>query len=104
MHAQLKEFVADLYICECCASTPAAADSLKAVAARVEGEQLPEADYPAPRSLEALRLEDPAAMSGCWNPGCAVALTWRFGKEVSAPGFTYLLLNTDMCSFDYSTA
>ena len=25
-------------------------------------------------TLEALRLEDPAAMSGCWNPGCAAGL------------------------------
>ena len=42
-----------------------------AALARLEGEQLPEADYAAHRSLEALRLEDPATMSGCWNPGCA---------------------------------
>ena len=28
---------------------------------RLEAEPLPEADYPTPRSLEALRLEDPAA-------------------------------------------
>ena len=40
---------------------------------RRQAEQLSQAGYPAHRSLEALRLEDPAAMSGCWNPGCAPA-------------------------------
>ena len=39
--------------------------------ARLEAEPLPEAECAAHRSLEALRLEDPAAMSGCWNTGCA---------------------------------
>ena len=36
----------------------------------LEAEQLPQEDCAAHRSLEALRLEDPATMSGCWNPGC----------------------------------
>ena len=31
------------------------------------------ADCAEDRCLEALRLEDPASMSGCWNPGCAAA-------------------------------
>ena len=35
--------------------------------------KLSQGGYPTPRSLEALRLEDPAAMSSCWNPGCAPA-------------------------------
>ena len=39
-----------------------------------QAEQLRQAGYPVRRSLEALRLEDPATMSGCWNPGCAAAL------------------------------
>ena len=57
------------------ASTPAYEQAARAqwrtAMARLEAEPLPEADSAAPRSLEALRLEDPAAMSGCWNPGCA---------------------------------
>ena len=44
-----------------------------AAVARLEDEQLPHADYAAHRSLEALRLEDPAILVGCWNPGCAAA-------------------------------
>ena len=56
------------------ASTPAAAAKLRAAVAPVEGEELLAADSTASRSLEALRLGDPAAMSGCWNPGCAAAL------------------------------
>ena len=56
-----------------CASTRAAAAQLTAAVARLEAE-LPEAECAAQRSLEALRLEDPAAMSGCWNPGCAAGL------------------------------
>ena len=59
----------------CYASTPAckkaAGAHFKAALARLEGEELPEADCAAHRTLETLRLEDPAAMSGCWNPGCA---------------------------------
>ena len=50
---------------------PRLAARLRADLASLEAEQLPEAGCAAPRSLEALRLEDPAAMSGCWNPGCA---------------------------------
>ena len=57
------------------ASTPACEQAAKAqwrtAMARLEAEPLPEADGAAPRSLEALRLADPAAMSGCWNPRCA---------------------------------
>ena len=54
------------------ARMPAASVQLVADMARREGRQLPEADYAMPSSsLEALRLKDPAAMSGCWNPGCA---------------------------------
>ena len=56
-----------------CYSTPAATAQLRAALARLEGEPLPPVDCAAHRSLEALRLEDPAAMSGCWNPGCAAA-------------------------------
>ena len=71
------------------ASTPAAAAQLMAALARLEGEPLPEADCAAPRSLEALRLEDPAAMSGCWNPGCEAALVmagrWRALGSVRGP-------------------
>ena len=55
-------------------STPAETAQLMAALARLEAEPLPKTDCAAPRSLEALRLEDPAAMSGCWNPGCAAAL------------------------------
>ena len=47
---------------------------------RLEAEPLPEADYPAPRSLESLRLDDPAAMFGCWNPrnpGCVLRSHWQ---------------------------
>ena len=33
----------------------------------------PQRTAPAHRSLEVLRLEDPATMFGCWNPGCAAA-------------------------------
>ena len=57
------------------ASTPACEDAATAqfLAAmeRLETQQPPGAASDAHRSLEALRLEDPAAMSGCWNPGCA---------------------------------
>ena len=53
------------------ARSPAAAAQHGAALARLEGEQPPEADFPVHRSLEALRLEDPATMSGCWNPGYA---------------------------------
>ena len=60
---------------ECRASTPACHDAaiaqFWAAMDRLETQQLPQAGYDAPRSLEALRLEDPAAMSGCWNPGYA---------------------------------
>ena len=42
----------------------------------IEGVALREADCGPHRSLEALRLEDPAAMCGCWSPGCAAALAW----------------------------
>ena len=63
------------------ACMPAATVQLMADMARYKGQQLPEADYATQVSLEALRLEDPAAMSGCWNPGCAAALAlagcWR---------------------------
>ena len=52
-----------------------AAAQFFAALARQKG-QLTEADNAAHRSLEALRLEDPAAMSGCWNPGC-VATRWQ---------------------------
>ena len=68
------------------ARMPAALVDLMADMARTEGRQLPEADYAAQVSLEALRLEDPAAMSGCWNPGCAAALAlagcpWTLDKH-----------------------
>ena len=55
------------------ASTPAVAAQAMAALARLEAEPLPKADFPAHRSLEALRLEDPATIFGCWNPGCAAA-------------------------------
>ena len=67
----MQEVLADLPTDARCYSTPAAAAQLRAALARLEGEQLRDADYPEHRSLEALRLEDPASMSGCWNPGCA---------------------------------
>ena len=60
--------------------TPAAAAQFRAALARLEG-QLPEADCAVHSRLEALRLEDPAAMSGCWNPGCAAALVGRVFKR-----------------------
>ena len=56
-------------------STPGAAAQLMAALARLEAEELPEADHTAHRSLEALRMEDPAAISGCWNPGYAASFT-----------------------------
>ena len=56
------------------ASTPACHDAAMARCLagmeRLETERLPEPEYDAHRSLEALRLEDPATMFGCWNPGC----------------------------------
>ena len=53
---------------------PAAVIQSVAATVRTEGGQWPEADAAAHSSLEALRLADPAAMSGCWNPGCAAVL------------------------------
>ena len=76
--AQVQEVLASLPAYMQCMSTPSTAVQLRAALARLEGEQaldLPQADYAAHRSLEALRLEDPASMSGCWNPGCAAAHT-----------------------------
>ena len=73
--AQLQELMATYCADECRASTRACHDAATAqfwaAMERLETQQLPGADYNAPRSLEALRLEDPAAMSGCWNPGYA---------------------------------
>ena len=71
--AQVAEVLADLPMR--CYSTPAATAQLRAALARLEGEQPPPADCIEHRSLEALRLEDPTSMSGCWNPGYAAALS-----------------------------
>ena len=72
---QLKEVVAGLPADVRRARTPATAAQFRTALAPLEGEQLqPHAGCAAHRSLEALRLEDPAAMSGCWNSGCAAAL------------------------------
>ena len=57
-------------VCPCLRCCSARA-GLRAALARLEGEQLRDADFPGHRSLEALQLEDPASMSGCWNPGYA---------------------------------
>ena len=73
-YAQLQALLAGLPAGVRRPSTPAAAAQLMAALARLEAEPLPEANLPAHHSLESLRLEDPAAMSGCWNPGCAAAL------------------------------
>ena len=64
------------------ARMPAAAVQHVATILGMEGRQPPKAAVCAAQvSLEALRLEDPEAMSGCWNPGCAAALAlagcWR---------------------------
>ena len=57
------------------ADAPAVSSThFRAAMARLEGEQLPQAEYAAHRSLEALRLEDAAIICGCWNTGCAAAL------------------------------
>ena len=69
----MQEVLADLPANMRCYSTPAATVQLRAALARLEGEQLAPADCAAHRSLEVLRLEDPATMFGCWNPGCAAA-------------------------------
>ena len=57
---------------------PIATVQLMASMARLEGRQLAISDNATQVSLEALRLGDPAAMSGCWNPGCAsvLSLAW----------------------------
>ena len=48
---------------------------VEAASAHTEGGQVPEAYHDAARSsLEALRLANPDAMSGCWNLGCAAVL------------------------------
>ena len=74
-HAQVQEaltiYKAAVRLDSTPASKEAATAQLRAALVRLEGEPLPEADCAAHRSLEALRLEDPAAMCGCWNPGCA---------------------------------
>ena len=80
--AQAQEVLADLPAGMCCYSTPAAAAQLREALARLESEQLREGDYPEHHSLEALRLEDPATMSGCWNPGCATAFLLLAGIEI----------------------
>ena len=50
-----------------------AAGQYRVALLNLEAGQLPQAECAAPCSLEALRLEDPATMSGCWNPGYAMA-------------------------------
>ena len=83
--AQVQEVLADLPPDMRWYSTPAAAAQLRAALARLEGEQLPPADCPGHRSLEALRLEDPASMSGCWNPGYAAVYLFLPGVDMHTP-------------------
>ena len=71
IRAHVQEALAKLLTDMKCMSAPAMAAQLGAALARLECQQLPQADHAAPRTLEALRLEDPASMSKCWNPGCA---------------------------------
>ena len=68
-HARLQAALARLLADMRRACMPAATVQLMADMARHKGRQLPEAEYATQVSLEALRLEDPAAMFGCWNPG-----------------------------------
>ena len=81
-HAHLQEDLASLLTDMRRARMPAAAVQHVATMLGMEGRQPPKAAEGAtPVSLEALRLQDPAAMSGCWNPGCAAVLAlagwWR---------------------------
>ena len=78
--AQLQELLANLPA-DMCGGRELGSAQFQADLARLGGKQLPEADHAPHRSLEALRLEDPAAMSGCWNPGCAA----RVGRVLEAP-------------------
>ena len=72
IHAQLQEVLAKYPMNTRFASIEVTGQYRVALI-NLEAAQLPQADCAAPRSLEALRLEDPATMSGCWNPGCAMA-------------------------------
>ena len=72
VHAQLQE-VLTKHPANVRGASVAAAVQFRAALAKVEAEELPQTDCAAPRSLEALRLEDPATMSVCWNHGCAMA-------------------------------
>ena len=92
VHAQLNEVLAGLPPHVKRASTPAAAAEFKAALAPLEGEQLlPHTGCAAHRSLEALRLEDPAAMSGCWNSGCAAAQAYAGARLLSVSHVLLLL-------------
>ena len=62
-------------------TTTAEGAEFREALARLKGQQLPHADCTAHRSLEALRLEDPAAMSGCWNSGCACCMAQHIVTE-----------------------
>ena len=80
------------------ASKEAATAQLRAALVRLEGEPLPEADCAAHRSLEALRLEDPAAICGCWNPGYAACLAMAGCSRSFLKGCTPACTHEQACS------
>ena len=92
--AQVHELLAEMRMDEWEAGTEAAAAQLNAALARLEAEPLPEADDAAHRSLEALRLEDPAAWSGCWNPECV--LRFYTSRVLEDPRWHY---HTPVCLY-----